>query len=84
MDNREDRIRQKAHELWEHAGRPDHKADEHWSKAEQEVDREHRGDNSDEPANEPNPRHQAIDIGPGPDGDIHTVPDTMGPAKRGL
>jgi hypothetical protein len=63
MDNREARIRQKAHEIWEQAGRPANKADEHWSEAERRIDQE------------PNPRQQAVDIAPGPGGrDIHPIP----------
>lgn len=79
MENREARIRQKAHEIWENAGRPDHQSEEHWAEAERLIDKEdHKGD-TDQLANEPNPhepkpRGEAIDIAPGPDGDIHTIP----------
>jgi hypothetical protein len=38
MDDREDRIRAKARELWEAAGRPDGEADEHWLKAARLID----------------------------------------------
>ncbi|KQT44438.1 hypothetical protein ASG43_13910 [Aureimonas sp. Leaf454] len=31
--NDDDRIRQKAHELWEHEGRPDGRAASHWASA---------------------------------------------------
>lgn len=49
MDNdRESRIREKAHFLWEEAGRPDGKADEHWQRATalvaQEATRENGAD----------------------------------------
>jgi len=79
MDNREARIRQKAHELWESAGRPDDKADDHWAEAERLIDKEdHKGD-ADQLANEPNPREpkprgEAVDIAPSPNGDIHSIP----------
>ena len=73
MDNREQRIRQKAEELWRQAGRPKDGADEHRSQAERLIEREDHKHDTDELANEPSPP-QAIDIGPGPDGDIHTIP----------
>jgi hypothetical protein len=82
MDNRETRIRQKAHEIWEQAGRPDDKADEHWVEAERQVDKEDHKDDTDQLANEPSPRHEAIDIAPGPDGDIHPIPAAVGSQKR--
>jgi len=42
MDNRDDRIRAKAHDLWEAAGRPADRAEDHWSEAERLVDAEAR------------------------------------------
>ena len=39
MENdRERRIQARAHELWEQAGRPHGRHDEHWSQAEREID----------------------------------------------
>jgi hypothetical protein len=38
--DREERIRQRAHELWEQDGRPDGKAETHWDRAAQDLDRE--------------------------------------------
>jgi hypothetical protein len=38
--DREDRIRQRAHELWEAEGRPEGQADRHWSRAAEDLDRE--------------------------------------------
>jgi hypothetical protein len=38
--DREDRIRQRAHEIWEREGRPDGKAESHWHRAAQDLDRE--------------------------------------------
>jgi Protein of unknown function (DUF2934) len=81
MDNREERIRQKAHELWERSGRPENQADEHWKTAERAIDKEDHKDDTDKLANEPSPRGQAIDIGPSPEGNIHTIPAAMGSAK---
>ena len=34
---REDRIRQRAHQLWEEQGRPEGRHDEHWSQASSEI-----------------------------------------------
>ena len=36
--DREDRIRQRAHELWEQEVQPDGQADRHWERATQDVD----------------------------------------------
>jgi hypothetical protein len=38
--NREDRIRQRAREIWERAGRPEGQAQQHWDEAAREVDQE--------------------------------------------
>lgn len=38
--DREDRIRQRTHELWEQEGRPDGRAHDHWERAAQDLDRE--------------------------------------------
>jgi hypothetical protein len=40
MADREERIREIAHRLWEEAGRPSGLADQHWEKAQQIVDAE--------------------------------------------
>jgi Protein of unknown function (DUF2934) len=37
-DEREDRIRQRAYELWQQEGTPDGKPDDHWYQAEREID----------------------------------------------
>lgn len=37
MDEREDRIRARAHRLWEDEGRPDGRADDHWFQAKEIV-----------------------------------------------
>ncbi len=37
-DDRQDRIRRRAHEIWEQAGRPEGAHQEHWEKATAEVD----------------------------------------------
>jgi len=38
--DREDRIRRRAHELWEREGRPEGLAQPHWDRAAQDIDRE--------------------------------------------
>jgi hypothetical protein len=38
--DREERIRQRAHEIWQSAGRPEGQADRHWSRAAEDLDRE--------------------------------------------
>ena len=38
--DREERIRQRAHRLWEEAGRPEGAAQDHWERAAQDLDRE--------------------------------------------
>jgi len=40
MVDREDRIRAKAHQLWEEAGRPEGESDAHWLKAARLIDAE--------------------------------------------
>jgi hypothetical protein len=36
----EDRIHQRAHEIWEREGRPDGRHDEHWAQARREIEAE--------------------------------------------
>ncbi|RUV70509.1 DUF2934 domain-containing protein [Mesorhizobium sp. M5C.F.Cr.IN.023.01.1.1] len=38
MDDRIERIRQRAHEIWEREGRPDGREQEHWERATKEID----------------------------------------------
>jgi hypothetical protein len=39
-EDREDRIRKRAHEIWEREGRPEGRQEEHWRQASQEVGEE--------------------------------------------
>ncbi|RWM80154.1 MAG: DUF2934 domain-containing protein [Mesorhizobium sp.] len=39
-DNRQERIRRRAHAIWEQAGRPDGAHQQHWDQAAAEIDRE--------------------------------------------
>ncbi|MEW6630025.1 MAG: DUF2934 domain-containing protein [Pseudomonadota bacterium] len=38
--DREERIKQRAHEIWEREGRPDGRQQEHWDQAVQEIETE--------------------------------------------
>jgi hypothetical protein len=51
MDDRHERIRQRAHEIWEREGRPDGREHEHWDRATKEIDAE--GDQFSEIAQNP-------------------------------
>lgn len=42
MDSREQRIRDRAHRLWESEGRPEDQEKRHWEAAEQAIDEEER------------------------------------------
>jgi len=37
-DNREEKIRKRAYELWQQEGQPDGRPDDHWYQAEREID----------------------------------------------
>lgn len=50
-ENREDRIRNRAYELWQKAGAPEGKPDDHWYQAEREID---QGDGIIEGDDKPN------------------------------
>lgn len=52
---REDRIRQRAHELWEEQGRPEGRHDEHWRQASSEIGEDGGSDTGD---TSPAPRPQ--------------------------
>jgi hypothetical protein len=39
-DERERRIRERAHEIWEREGRPEGAQEEHWRRASEEIDAE--------------------------------------------
>lgn len=50
-DGREDRIRERAHELWQREGSPEGREQDHWQQAEREIDAETTGEG--ETAGEP-------------------------------
>ena len=55
-DDREDRIRARAYELWQRDGSPEGRENDHWIEAEQELDAENTGAGSavsPEPAPQP-------------------------------
>jgi hypothetical protein len=62
MDSRDERIRARAHDLWEAAGRPDGRASAHWQEAERLVEAE---DREEERLKRRGP---GIDIAPSADG----------------
>jgi hypothetical protein len=46
----EERIRRRAHEIWEADGRPEGRHEEHWARARREVEEEGAGGSPPEPA----------------------------------
>jgi len=48
--HREERIRHRAHELWERAGSPPGRDDEFWQQAEAEIDMQDRDQRPDPPS----------------------------------
>lgn len=44
--DREEKIRQRAYELWEAEGRPDGKQQEHWERAAREIEAEEAGESA--------------------------------------
>ena len=76
MESREERIRAKARELWEEAGRPGSRDDEHWMKAARLIDADqHKTKQKDEHA-------PGIDIAPAAEG--NSLGAIRGPGTRGL
>jgi hypothetical protein len=76
MESREERIRAKAHQLWEEAGRPEGEADGHWMKAARLIDAEqHKDRKKDRPG-------PGVDIAPASEGnslgDIRPAGPTRG------
>jgi Protein of unknown function (DUF2934) len=64
-----ERIRRRAHEIWEREGRPEGRHEEHWTQARREVEAEEGG-------SPPGPA--------GPDASpADTVPDSPGPERAG-
>lgn len=77
MVDREERIRDKAQQLWEQAGRPSHHPEQHRAEAERLVDAEDvkagRSPAGPKPKTRDKESGRAVDIGPSPEGDITTV-----------
>ena len=42
-DDREERIKARAHEIWQREGSPEGRENDHWKEAEQELDAENTG-----------------------------------------
>ena len=76
MDSRQDRIRAKAHELWESAGRPKDRTSDHWAEAERLVDAEAREEERLKR------RGPGIDIAPAAEGNSLGDIRPAGPAGR--
>lgn len=53
MDEREERIRERAHRLWEEEGRPDGRAEDHWFQAKEIVALEDGHDETLKPIGSP-------------------------------
>lgn len=53
QDDREARIRHRAHAIWEKEGRPEGRDREHWERATAEVEAEERADEPDDAAGKP-------------------------------
>jgi len=78
MMSREDRIRAKAHELWEADGKPKGREQDHWAEAERLIDAEAR---EDERARQRGP---GIDIAPSAEGNSLGDIRPAGPGARGF
>ncbi len=76
LDGREERIRAKAHELWEEAGRPEGQHDAHWMKAARLIDADQH------PTKQKDERAPGIDIAPAAEG--NSLGAIRGPGTRGL
>jgi hypothetical protein len=76
MDSREERIRAKAHALWEEAGRPEGQADDHWLKAARLIDADQHKSKKDKTG-------PGVDIAPASEGNSLGDIRPAGPAGRG-
>lgn len=70
-DDRIDRIRRRAHAIWDREGRPDGRDAEHWSRAEAEIGTDRGGGETTAP-----PAACAVEAGPCPG---QSTPDTRRP-----
>jgi hypothetical protein len=77
MDDREERIRAKAHALWEEAGRPEGRSDEHWMNAARLIDADQHKAKNDK-------RGPAVDIAPASEGNSLGDIRPAGPGARGV
>jgi hypothetical protein len=67
-DEREMRIRERAHEIWEREGRPEGAQEEHWRRASEEIDAENQGGSSAAESGVANPAQPGAAIPGGPTG----------------
>lgn len=66
-DDKEDRIRRRAHEIWEAEGRPEGRHEAHWEQARAEIeasDRPERPMRAEEPAAQPAGENAPADSAP--------------------
>jgi hypothetical protein len=59
----QERIHQRAHELWERDGRPEGRHEEHWAQACREIEAEGGGSSPEPPASDVSPTVTAPDDG---------------------
>ncbi len=78
MADREERIRQRAHEIWEMEGRPDGRDQEHWERAHREIDAK----SSEIPPGQANEARPPDDPPAGKSKPGQTVPTKPSRAKR--
>jgi len=76
MESREERIRAKAHQLWEEAGRPEGAADAHWIKAARLID-------ADQHKSTKQKKGPGVDIAPAAEGNSLGDIRPAGPAREG-
>ena len=77
MEDREERIRAKAHALWEEAGRPEGRSDEHWMNAARLIDADQHKEKNDK-------RGPAVDIEQASEGNRIGDISQAGPGDRGV
>ena len=63
MTNKEEKIRQRAHRMWEEEGRPEGRAEEHWQRAAREVEGQPGNGSTAVPGNGSAPHPEAKSVG---------------------
>lgn len=78
--DREDRIRQRAYELWEREGAPHGREQDHWHQAMQEIEAEDRS--ASEPAPKASPRKRAASVAAASEAVQELAAETDAASKR--